>query len=69
MLGLITNLINIACVAGAKRGGRGGREKSAKEGDEEGSLLPNPPPFSSLSPPPFDARYTGYINIGYQLRY
>ena len=71
MLGLITNLINIACVAGAKRGGvgGGGREKSAKEGNEEGSLLPNPPPFSSLSPPPFDARYTGYINIGYQLRY
>ena len=69
MLGLITNLINIACVADAKRGGRGGREKSAKEGDEEGSLLPNPPPFSSLSPPPFDASYTGYINIGYQLRY
>ena len=68
MLGLITNLINIACVAGAKMGGGGGGE-SAKEGNEEGSLLPNPPPFSSLSPPPFDARYTGYINIGYQLRY
>ena len=68
MLGLITNLINIACVAGAKRGGGGGGE-TAKEGNEEGSLLPNPPPFSSLSPRPFDARYTGYINTGYQLRY
>ena len=58
----------LACVAGAKREGRGGREK----GKREGSLpLPSPSPQSScpfslppypLPPTPFDACYAGYQN-------
>jgi len=38
----------VACVAGAKREGGGGRVKSAKEAKREGSLpsFPNPPLFS-----------------------
>ena len=47
----------VACVAGAKRGGEGGREKSSRR---ELPSLPNPFFFfpSSLSPP--DACYAGY---------
>ena len=56
----------LACVAGAKRGGGGEREKSAN-GKRERSpslpSLPNPPsPFSPSfqSPATFDACYSGY---------
>ena len=55
----------LAWVAGAKRGGGGGREKSAKEGKREG--VPYPLSVislffpSSLSPTPFDAGYAGYL--------
>ena len=53
----------LACVAGAKRGGRRGREKARRRGKGKGLLpsLPNPPPFFpfSLSPTPFDACYAG----------
>ena len=57
---------HLACVAGAKRGGRGGGEK-CKRGEREGSFpstfpsAPYGPPFFpfSLSPIPFDACYAG----------
>ena len=55
--------VNLACVAGAKRGGGG--EKSAKAGKREGRVpFPLPPipfPFSLPLHPlsPFDACYTG----------
>ena len=60
------NTILVACVAGAKRGGKGEREK--RESGERGRerLLPNPHPFfaSSLSPTPFDTGYAGRLHIG-----
>ena len=57
---------SVACVAGAKRGGRWGGRKARKRGKgREGpfpSLPPPPPPFFpfSLSPTPFDACYACY---------
>ena len=56
----------LACVAGAKRGGGGEREKSAigkRERSASLPSLPNPPsPFSPSfqSPATFDACYPGY---------
>ena len=44
----------LACVAGAKRGGGGGREKSSSPF----SLPPYP-----LPPTPFDACYAGYASV------
>ena len=46
--------LHLACVAGAKRGGGGGREKSVKEGKGKGvpairaSVFVFHPPFSEL---------------------
>ena len=51
----------LACVVGAKRGWRGGREKSTKEGKGKGAspfpLSPTPLPFSFFPYPltPLDA--------------
>ena len=62
-------VINLACVAGAKRGGGGEREKSAKPKPNPNPNSSQSPPFfpSSLSPTPFDACYAGYdkLNINH----
>ena len=41
----------LACVAGAKRGGGGGREKGKREGSPP--PLPNPPPLFPFLPIPY----------------
>ena len=48
----------IACVAGAKRGGGGGREKGKSEGSPQSPSPFSLPPYPLL-PTPFDACYAG----------
>ena len=56
----VVSLIYLACVAGAKRGGGGRREKGKGNPIQSNPILL---PFfpSSLSPTPFDACYAGYF--------
>ena len=56
-------------MAGAKRGGGGGRDKGKREGKGPLPLSPIPSPFSlpayPLPPTRFDACYAGYRRTGF----